>query len=160
MSTLIELFKGITTELMHQLPYDSIARRYMPRNNVADLQSLKIAVYVEDNQHEYLGREVLGRTYTFGIAVQQAVNLTQTTIDGDGQEVSDGTDNLTFGDTVLEKVEEIKSLWFPGGSLRDKPIAGCIFSELVHEPVYESIHLVTMGVYTAIVDVTYTESSL
>lgn len=164
MSTPIDLWKALTSEIDTRFPDDHVKRRYMPLNNSADLQELKISVYFENNQHEEIGRFAVTRDYTFGIAVQKAVSIEQTDIDGDGEEVLDGIDNLAFGDAVLEKVELIKSLWLPSngvlpdGELRSLKLAGCVFSELVHEPVYESIHLITKGVYTAIVDVTYTES--
>ncbi len=109
---------------------------------------------METIQDGNIGRVVDTNDVTFGIAVQQVV-AAPTVNDTDGNPVKDGVDNLAHGDQVLNIVEEIKDLWRAGGALREKNIASYSFKEMVHDPIYEPIHLMTIGVFTAIIDVTY-----
>lgn len=155
MSVLIDLFKGLTTELRTQLSPLTIDRRYMPRIDVEDLDTLKISIYIEATEREEIARAGIDlERHTFGIAVQKAVG-TQVANDTDGNPVLDGIDNLAAGDAVMNIMEQIKALWRLGGPLRDKPTVGCKFLEMVHEPPYEPLHLLRMGIYTSILDVTY-----
>jgi len=155
MSVLIDLFKALTTELATQLTPVVVERRYMPRVDAGDLASLKVSVYLSGTEREEIARGVVNmERHTFGIAVQQAVSE-QVATDTAGHAVLDGIDNLVSGDAVINQMETIKSLWRASGAMRDKLLANCRFLEMVHEPPYESIHLITMGVYTSILDVTY-----
>jgi len=157
-SILVDLFQGLTLELQTALSPVIVERRYMPRRDLEDLDQMKISVFVMAAEHEEITRDILtAERFSFGIAVQQAVGP-QVPVDFDGNPVLDGIDNLAAGDAVLNQLEAIKDLWRPGGSLRNKPIAGCTFLEFISEPVYESIHLVMQGIFTGVLDVTYTHS--
>ena len=153
MSVLIELFKGLQTELQTALA-KTVDRRYMPRRNIEDLDVLRISIYIEATEREELGRQVDVERYTYGIAVQKAAGPS-VEFDSDGQPVVDGVDNIAFGDEVLNQMEAVKDLFRKDGALRFKVIAGCTFQEMVHEPPYEPLHLLTMGIYTSILDITY-----
>lgn len=158
MSILVDLFKGLTEELATVLNPVSVERRYMPRQDLEDLDSMKISVFIMGAEHEELARDIASADrFSFGIAVQKAVGP-QVAVDSNGDPVLDGIDNLAAGDAVLNQIEAIKDLWRPGGSLRNKPIAGCTFIEFISEPVYESIHLVMQGIFTGVLDVTYSHS--
>lgn len=158
MSVLVDLFKGLTEELQAALSPLSVERRYMPRQDLEDLGDMKISVFIMGAEHNEIARGVVAQErFSFGIAVQKAVG-DQVPVDINGDPVLDGIDNLAAGDEVLNKLEQIKDLWRPGGSLRNKPIANCTFVEFISEPVYESIHLVMQGIFTGVLDVTYTYS--
>ena len=160
MSNLVDLAKGVTAELKVLLAPIQVDRRYMPRTDVADLDDMKIGVYIEGSESDEIARgAATTKRHTLGIAVQQAITP-QVPIDADGNPVLDGIDDLSVGDRVLNIIEQIKGYWLPNGVLRDKMIAECQYLEQTHEPVYEVMHLISMGVYTAIIDVTYIESGL
>ena len=119
---------------------------------------MKISIFIMGAEHEEITRDILtAERFSFGIAVQKTVGE-QVAVDINGDPVIDGIDNLASGDEVINQLEAIKDLWRPGGSLRNKPIAGCTFLEFISEPVYESIHLVMQGIFTGVLDVTYTHS--
>lgn len=153
MSVMIDLFRDLTTRLSAELGA-TVDRRYMPRNNVEDLDTTKISIYIEATEREEVARQIDVERFTFGIAVQRAVG-DSIALDSNSQPVLDGIDNLAVGDEVLNRMEDIKDLFRADGVLRFEQIAGCSFLEMVHEPPYEPIALLAMGIYTAILDVTY-----
>lgn len=158
MSVIIDLFQALHERLGELVP--GIERRYMPRRDATELVSLKTCIYLESTERQEIVRDVVdAENYTFGIAVQRsAFAVDQAEVDTDGNPVFDGIDNLAFGDEVLNKMEEIKDFWRAGGILRNEIIARCRFIEMIHDPVYEPYHLGLMGVFSAILDVTYQHS--
>lgn len=152
---IVALFKGLLNELKLALPALPFERRYMPYVEAKELDELKISVFLETTEDGKLGRtDVDTQSITFGVSVQQYVAAPSDT-DDDGNPVLNGVDNLSHSDAILNTVEQIKDLWRTGGALREKNIAGFSFKEMVHDPVYEPIHLMSIGVFTAIIDVTY-----
>lgn len=97
--------------------------------------------------------------HTIEIAFQQAVPGIPTS--GDGYADFDAIDNTEFGDSILDLVEKIKSLWRPEveaadeGRLRNETLAACQFINLEHDPVYEAVPLVRLGIMTVILAITY-----
>ena len=155
MSVVIDLFQGLHDELSTRLAPLVIERRYMPRRDGADLDELKIALYMESTVRQEIVRDVVdAESYTFGIAVQLTA-AEQVEFDDNGEPVYDGIDNLERGDAVINQMEAIKDLWRAGGELRNLEIAKCTFAEFSHDPIYEPYHLAIMGVYSSILDVTY-----
>lgn len=153
-SVFVELHKQLTSELKLALPDRDIKRRYMPLLSQADLETVKISVYQESYDRQEIGRSIDADIYSFGIAVQKAAEG-GAAIDGAGNPVLAGIDNLEDGDAVMDLAEQIKDLWRSNGALRDKHLAGCRFVEFTHDPPYEPLHLLTMGVYSSIIDVSY-----
>lgn len=154
-SRLVTLFKELLVQMKVALPLLSIERRYMPYIDAAELDGVKVSLFLETNEDGKLGRsDVDTHLVTFGIAVQQVV-APPSVNDADNNPVKDGVDNLAHGDAVLNIVEQIKDLWRTGGALQERDIAGYSFKEMVHDPIYEPIHLMSIGVFTSIIDVTY-----
>ena len=154
-SPLVALFKELLVQMKLALPSLDIERRYMPYIEAAELDGIKVSVFLETTEDGKLGRsDVDTQLITFGISVQQVV-AEPSVDDADNEPVRNGVDNLAHGDMVLNTVELIKDNWRSGGPLRDLSIAGYSFKEMVHDPVYEPIHLMSIGVFTSIIDVTY-----
>jgi hypothetical protein len=152
---IVALFKGLQAAIDEELPGLKIERRYMPYVNGKDLEEMKVSLFMETTEDGKLGRsDVDTQRITFGIAVQQLVDTPRDT-DDDGNPVMDGVDSLSHSDKLMNEVEILKDLWRTGGALRERNIAGFAFNEMVHDPVYEPLHLMTIGVLTAIIDVTY-----
>lgn len=155
-SPLVTLFKELLVQINAELPDLGTKRRYMPYIKAEELgDDIKVSLFLETNEDGKLGRsDVDTHLVTFGISVQQLV-ARPSDDDADGQPVLDGVDNLAHGDAVLNIVEQIKDLWRTGGALRERDIANYSFKEMVHDPIYEPIHLMSIGVFTSIIDVTY-----
>jgi hypothetical protein len=150
----VDLFIALHRELETRLAPIPVERRYMPRVDSNGLDILRVAVYMEATENEEITRGFGLDRWTFGIAVQKSFGNSGA-VDCEGDPVLDGIDNLAQGDEVISQMELIKDLWRDGGELRDLRLAGHSFIELVHDPVYEPVHLLYYDVFSSIIDVTY-----
>jgi hypothetical protein len=166
MSALItDLHKALVAELGTLLDPVPVQRRYMPLKHPKQLQEPCISVYLAARESDVVARSISTKEITFGVAIQKAVADQTASIDGNGELILDGIDNLEDGDSVLELVEQVVDLWGcdpedevahpTQGKLREKSLAGCTFKELTNDPPYEPLHLLQAGVYSSIIDVTY-----
>ena len=128
-------------EAIIELPEGAVVESLaVPRQNREELEDLHIVFFLTDVQSEVLARGVDVHEFTIGIAIQKGVRI----------ETSEDTDLL------VEFVETIKSLWAPDGELREMALAGFAFSELRHEELYDSRHLLHPKIFTSILELTYT----
>ncbi len=153
----VEAWKGLTEELSTRLSPQKVERRYAPYFERAALgDETKISVSLSDHDIQNLARSSLdSETVTFIIALQQSVG-DQVTTDVNGNMVLDGVDDLSVGDEILEKVQAIMDLWRGEGPLRQLEIAGYRFTgTITNDPPFEPLHLLSQGIFSAIIDVQY-----
>lgn len=158
-----QLGDELVTELNEVLGARAIAvRRFMPLFERADLEELKVTVYLDAGEDTIVGRGIDQREISVGIAIQQAVPHAES--DVSGETIFDGVDNIEFSDSILALATELRALWRPksplnsAGQLRDKTIVGCVFRDLEQDHLYEPNHLLTKGVMTVCFAVMYTHA--
>ncbi len=137
----------------------SAVRRFMPLLERADLDELKVTVYLDAGEDTIVGRGIDTREISVGIAIQQAVPHAES--DVSGQTIFDGVDNIEFSDSILALATELRAMWRPksplhaAGQLRDKTIVGCVFRDLEQDHLYEPNHLLIKGVMSVVFTVLY-----
>ncbi len=139
--TLREALKSQVTALI-DLPDGTISEsRTYPRRNAEDLESLHLIYFCADLETEITGRELDRNDFLIGLAIQKHLDV----------------ENVSTLDDLLELVEDVRSLWQPGGELRDAVLAQCRFKQLVQAELYDSQQLLRYGIFTAILELTYTQ---
>lgn len=156
-----EVTDAITATSDHKFGELWIGSRYMPRTNRLRLTRLHVSLYVAETEPHYFesGREGDEDDHTIEIAFQQLVPSVPSNQNGIPD--IDQIDNTEFGDQMLGLVERVKALWRPEdedgevGRLRSTQSADCDFISLVHDPVIEPVPLLSTGVFSVILAVTY-----
>ncbi|QDV23432.1 hypothetical protein [Aureliella helgolandensis] len=168
------LSKALATELatlLSDVSGLSVARRLLPlRDRTEFVQGeTYVSVFAGD-----AGFEVLGRHGSVDDHEWEAIVCIQAA--GPAPEPKSGSnafgavtqlvaDDVDWGDSVFDLVERIKGFWrgetdeAPEGPLRDVALAGCVFTGLVHSPVYVPYHLEQLGILSVILQLTYLETT-
>jgi len=139
----VQLREALKTQIQAilDLPTDAIVEsRRVPRVNADDLEELHLVFFLMDLQSEIVARGLDQHEFTIGLAIQKKVP----------------GDAVAPVDDLAEFVETVKSLWEPGGELREEVLANFTFKGLVQSELYDTQHLLKYGVFTAILEITYT----
>ena len=150
----VDLPKAIETELKTLVGDRGIVQqRMMPLVEREELEQLHVTPYFDGGGLEEDLRGTDDEEIIVGIAIQKAVPHAES--NDRGISVFDGIDNLPFAREMFALSREIKSLWQPEGSLRDTPLAGCVFRRIDQDNLFEPTHLLSKGVLSIVIGVTY-----
>jgi len=139
----VQLREGLKTRVQSllTLPDDTVVEsRRIPRVSADDLEDLHLIFFLLDLDSEVTTRGFDAAEFTIGLAIQQKVS----------------GDDTTPVDNLVEFVETVKTLWRSTGTLREEVITNCIFKTLVQSEIFDFQHLLKYGVFTAILELTYT----
>lgn len=117
-----------------------VESRRIPRVSADDVEDLHLVFFLLDLETEVIARGIDVHNFTIGLAIQQKVS---------GDEVGPVDD-------LVEFVETVKTLWEPDGELRETTLANCLFKSLVQAELFDTRHMLKYGVFTAILELTYT----
>lgn len=162
------LANGLKARLDTLLADDStlvIERRLKPRYDRVEFEDAKryLSLYCGAYSESIIGRQVDREEWDVLLAIQAAgPNPTATAGANPFANVtSAGSDPVTWGDTVFDLVERVKGFWraetdeAAEGDLRSRILAGCIFQQLEHNPVYIPSHLEELGIMSTVLRITY-----
>lgn len=138
----VQLREGLKTrvEALLTLPDDTVVESLrIPRVAADDLEDLHLVFFLLDLDSEVTTRAFDSQEFTIGLAIQQKVS----------------GDATTPVDDLVEFVESVKALWLSSGELREEVIASCLFKTLIQSEIYDFQHLLKYGVFTAILELTY-----
>lgn len=134
-----EDLKDRVAELL-TLPVGAVVEsRRIPRVSADELEDLHLVFFLLDLDSTVTTRAFDSAEFTIGLAVQQKVS----------------GDDTTPVDNLVEFVETIKALWLSSGELREEIVANCSFKTLVQSEIFDFQHLLKYGVFTAILELTY-----
>ncbi len=139
----VELREAIKSQVVAilDLPDGTVVEsRRVPRVNADDLEDLHLVFFLMDLQTEIVARGLDQHEFTVGLAIQKKVP----------------GDDVAPVDALALQVEVIRSLWEPDGELREARLVNFVFKSLVQAELYDTQHLLKYGVFTAILELTYT----
>lgn len=138
----VQLREAIASQItaLVTLPSGAVVEsRRIPRVNADELEALHVVLFLAGLDSEIIARQVDRADYVIGIAIQQQAN----------------GDAIAPVDSLVETAELIRALWHPGGALREATLANCYFKSLEQPDIYDPQHLLRYGVFTAILELTY-----
>ncbi len=134
-----------------ELPEGTVIQsRIIPRRQAELLEAIYITTFIAELSSEVTARGIDSCECVIGVAIQQKLRA-----EIEGDIVIDG-DNVTAADELIEIAENIKSLFQPGGELRDSIAADVYrFDSLVHAEPYDVPLLLRHGVFTSVIEITF-----
>lgn len=142
-----------------------IERRLNPRYDRTEFEDATryISLYCGAYSESIIGRQVDREEWDVLMAIQAAAPVTDESVGANpfANVTSANSDPVAWGDTVFDLVERIKAFWRaeteddPEGDLRSRILAGCIFQQLEHNPVYIPSHLEELGIMSCVLRLTY-----
>lgn len=143
----IELAKAVRSALATQTgkPWE---RRYVPYFERSELASMKYLVGLAGDELGTVRRQLQDGELSIVLGFQQAL-----------PEVSDRDDefieNETWLDARMQEVHDVKSLFLPGGSMRDLVLSSCEFKSMRNDPLYSPLVLLQSGIFQSTLELTY-----
>lgn len=125
----------------------TVERRYAPYWKAADLIAPKWVTLLREDSIERQLRNLAPGELSIDVALQAALPE----IAGRDDEFID----VDACDAFVEMVGKLKSLYRPGGVMRDETVAGAEFRSYKNAPIYRPDLLVANGIFTSVVSLVY-----